>query len=174
MEININMPLVNRSKIGWPDEVTVPFEQYKKNKGAALIAQSDISGHDVIILHSFSTRGKLLPGEVFRRVKDREKLIGKEFSLRQDNGESLVESKLKVVDVTKISGEIFESSDAKPTNTQDPYKFVFFRSDIWNLTAGDIARQPNQITFITCDGRFVEDNVSKFATRLLITAELTR
>lgn len=174
MEISINMPLINRSKIGWEDEVTIPFEQYKKNKGAALIAQSDISGHDVIILHSFSTRGKLLPGEVFRRVKDREKLVGKEFSLRQENSGVEVESKLKVVDITKISGEVFESSDAKPSNTTDPQKFVFFRSDMWNLTEGELARQPNQITFITCDGRFVEDNVSKFASRLLITAELIR
>jgi hypothetical protein len=169
LEVGITMPLINRDKIGWPDAIVIPFEQYWKNPGAALIAQSDIPGHDVVILHSFNYAGILLPGEVFRRVKDREGLIGKEFQLKQSKE---VNSRLQIVDVTQVTGDIFESSDAQPTNTTDLEKFVFFRSDMWKLNAGDDARQPGQITFVTCDGRYVKDNINKFATRLLITAEL--
>ena len=178
LEIPIYEPVANRQKIGWPTEMDTIYRNYQEHYQTALVAESDIWNHDVVNLHSFSFGGKLLPGEVFRRVKDRESIKGESFQITQlkSEGDGWIKAEqgttLEIVDVSQVEGHIYESSVGRPDESYGLQKFVFFRSDMWGLDEGDKARQPNQVTLVTCDGRYVEDNLSKFATRLLVTVEL--
>ena len=179
LEIPIYEPVANREKLGYPSETELIYRDYRNHPQSALVVQSDIYGHDVVNIHSFSYGDKILPGEAFRRVKDRGSIENERFQLAQlvRNGDSWdriegQESELVIVDISTVDGEVYENSDGRPDASYGSQKFVFFRTDLWNLSEGDRARRPNQVTFVTCDGRYVTDNVSKFSKRLLITAEL--
>lgn len=182
-EIEINLPLVNLSKVEWPDEITGPFNKYWENKGAALIAQTDIPAHIAAIMHSFRYHGDPLPGELFRAVPDRKTLKSQILMLQQKVGDFLRQAEFKIIDVTEVGAEEYNNSDAKAVNTDDPDRFVFFRTDRWYPEEKQadkkpeeskyyICRQPDQITFVTCDGASTDENgFTSFANRLLVTAE---
>lgn len=175
VEINIE-PLVNRSKTNWPKNIVEIFSRYWENKGAALVTQTDIPGHIVGIIHSFRYKGEPLPGEIFRAYRDRDKLKNRQLEMVNGTGKK---HSLKIVDVSELDPGIFERSDAVVSGDETE-RCLFFRTDRseddlgnkYGLGLPAVARKSNQITFITCDGRRVEDNgLTSFSKRLLITAE---
>lgn len=166
--IAITQPTANREKAGWSAEVLAIFQQYWQHPYAAVIVQTDIVGHEAVIIHAFSYQGQLLPGEFFRHPLNRELLPGAELALVQ--GDKIV--KLKVIDVSTVDGEVFAQSDATAYNADGELnpdypadKLTFFRSDMWQLP--DTARLAGQISFVTCDGRNLGDD---FSLRLIVTA----
>ncbi len=146
------------------------FNDYNKNKDAALVTQTDIKGQYYVYMHDlWADNGQVLPGEGLKGLKP-----GDQMQMGQG---AAGEQSFTVVSVNHVSAQQWSEAAADPTNTNDPYKYVFYRSDMLVPKDDDnLSRQPGQMILVSCFGpAFPKGSQEyaeyKYSERLVVVVE---